>query len=65
MRNQVSQLAVRGKRPQLMMRRSSFRRILDTAPAGALFEKIVALAKCFQVIGFSQRFKATYLYWEC
>ena len=42
-----------------------FRRILDRAPAGALFEKIVALAKCFQVIGFSQRFKATYLYWEC
>ena len=41
-----------------------FRRILDRAPAGALFEKIVALAKCFQVIGFGQRFKATYLHWE-
>ena len=65
MRNQVSQLAVRGKRPQLMMRRSSFRRILGRAPVGALFEKIVALAKLLQIIGFDQLFKATYLYWEC
>ena len=54
MRNQVSQLAVRGKRPQLMMRRSSFRRILGRAPVGASFEKIVALAKLLQIIDFDQ-----------